>query len=108
MFARLFLRLQAARNARQTEDRAAPGPVPSLLVQGIAVRFSDSGHGPAVKGVLRPHICLPAGIDGILTKPELDAVLIHEVTHARRRDNLIRLIHEVWVNACSGSIPSCG
>jgi len=45
--------------------------------------------------VLRPHICLPTGIDGILTKPELDAVLLHELTHARRRDNLIRLIHEV-------------
>jgi beta-lactamase regulating signal transducer with metallopeptidase domain len=95
MFARLFLRLRAERNARQTEDRDAPDPTTSLLVHGIAVRFTDGGQGPAVKGVLRPHICLPAGIDGILTKPELDAVLLHELTHARRRDNLIRLIHEV-------------
>jgi hypothetical protein len=62
MFARLFLRLQAERNARQTEDRDAPDPTPSLLVHGIAVRFTDSGQGPAVKGVLRPHICLPAGM----------------------------------------------
>jgi len=95
MFARLSLRLQAERNARQSEDRDAPSPTPSLLLHGIAVRFTDRGHGPAVKGVLRPHICLPTGIDGILTKPELDAVLLHELTHARRRDNLIRLIHEV-------------
>jgi beta-lactamase regulating signal transducer with metallopeptidase domain len=31
----------------------------------------------------------------MLSRPELDAVLIHEVTHARRRDNLIRLICEI-------------
>jgi len=30
-----------------------------------------------------------------LSEHELNAVLIHELTHARRRDNLIRLIHEV-------------
>ena len=31
----------------------------------------------------------------MLSARELDAVLIHEVTHARRRDNLIGLIHEI-------------
>jgi beta-lactamase regulating signal transducer with metallopeptidase domain len=31
----------------------------------------------------------------MLSPDELDAVLIHELTHARRRDNLIRLIHEL-------------
>jgi len=31
----------------------------------------------------------------VLSEHELNAVLIHEVTNARRRDNLIRLIHEV-------------
>jgi beta-lactamase regulating signal transducer with metallopeptidase domain len=48
-----------------------------------------------VDGVLYPHISLPSGIDQILTEDELAAVLMHEVTHAKRRDNLIRLIHEV-------------
>ena len=54
---------------------------------------------PAVVGLLRPQISLPAGIDRLLTKQELDAVLIHELQHARRRDNLIRLIHEVTLCA---------
>jgi beta-lactamase regulating signal transducer with metallopeptidase domain len=38
---------------------------------------------------------LPAGIDHLLSRHELNAVLMHELTHARRRDNLIRLVHEV-------------
>jgi beta-lactamase regulating signal transducer with metallopeptidase domain len=31
----------------------------------------------------------------LLSKKELDAVLIHEVTHARRRDNLVGLLYEI-------------
>jgi len=50
---------------------------------------------PAVEGVLRPRISLPAGIGEVLSDGELDAVLIHERIHVRRRDNLIRLIHEL-------------
>ena len=53
------------------------------------------GHGPAVHGLLRPHIHLPNGIDRLLTADELDAVLLHERRHADRRDNLIRLLHEL-------------
>jgi Zn-dependent protease with chaperone function len=30
----------------------------------------------------------------LLSEPEINAVLIHELTHARRRDNLTRLIYE--------------
>jgi hypothetical protein len=36
-----------------------------------------------------------SGIDRLLNDRELDAVLIHEMTHARRRDNLVCLIHEI-------------
>jgi hypothetical protein len=50
--------------------------------------------GPAVSGLLRPRIVLPHDIDDVLTPEELEAVVLHERTHARRRDNLIRLIYE--------------
>jgi beta-lactamase regulating signal transducer with metallopeptidase domain len=50
--------------------------------------------GPAVSGLLRPRIVLPHDIDRTLTREELDAVVLHELTHARRRDNLICLLYE--------------
>jgi beta-lactamase regulating signal transducer with metallopeptidase domain len=46
-------------------------------------------------GLARPRISLPIGIYRLLSEAELTAVLIHELTHAKRRDNLIRLVHEI-------------
>jgi beta-lactamase regulating signal transducer with metallopeptidase domain len=67
----------------------------SFMADGIPVSF-DSGHpAPAVCGVLYPRILLPTGIDRLLSRKELDAVLLHEMAHAKRHDNLIRLLYEV-------------
>ena len=68
-------------------------------------------RGPAVAGLLRPRIFLPEGLDRLLTRDELDAVFIHELRHAKRRDNLIRLIHEMslcilWFHPLVWSIGS--
>jgi beta-lactamase regulating signal transducer with metallopeptidase domain len=99
MFVRLCLRIRADhRDARATGGESVLNPRLSLLAHGVPVRFADSRQGPAVDGVLRPHISLPNGIERLLSEHELSAVLIHEVTHARRRDNLIRLIHEVGLS----------
>jgi beta-lactamase regulating signal transducer with metallopeptidase domain len=96
MFARLLVRLHRDRR----DESIAGGSNPTLLkrrflAHGVPVTLSAAGQGPSVDGVLRPHISLPLGIDRLLNDRELDAVLIHEVTHARRRDNLIGLIHEI-------------
>ena len=96
MLARLGWRLRADhRAARAAAGRGALDPRPSFLARGVPVRFAESRRAPAVDGVLRPQISLPDGIDRLLSEDELDAVLIHELTHARRRDNLIRLVYEV-------------
>jgi beta-lactamase regulating signal transducer with metallopeptidase domain len=96
MSIRLCLRLRAeGRDTRARSQLNSFGERPGFLAHGVPVRFTGSRQSPAVDGVLRPHISLPNGIDRLLTEHELNAVLIHEVTHARRRDNLIRLIYEV-------------
>ena len=48
---------------------------------------------PSVVGVFRPVLLLPEGIDAHLTPLQLKSVLLHEIAHVRRRDNLTGLIH---------------
>jgi beta-lactamase regulating signal transducer with metallopeptidase domain len=100
MFARLCFRIWAVRREDQAANsQSALEPGRNFIADGVPVRFAESRHAPAVHGFLRPHISLPKGIERLLSEHELNAVLIHELTHARRRDNLIRLIHEIGLSA---------
>jgi beta-lactamase regulating signal transducer with metallopeptidase domain len=92
MLVRLHRRIRAERHGTGTER-------PAFLAHGVPVQFAASGQGPEMAGVLRPRISLPAGIDRLLSEPELNAVLIHELTHAKRRDNLTRFIYELGLCA---------
>jgi beta-lactamase regulating signal transducer with metallopeptidase domain len=71
----------------------------SFLAHGIPVSFDNRHPVPSVRGILHPHILLPVGIDRVLSGQEFNAVLLHEVVHARRRDNLIRLFYELFLCA---------
>ena len=94
MCTRLLLRMRSEyRDA--AVDQKAENPSRRFLAQGVPVTFAASAQSPAVNGLLRPYIVLPDGIERLLSRHELHAVLIHELTHARRRDNLIRLVYEV-------------
>lgn len=96
MLTRLALRIRSEhRDEQSTSRQTAHDERRSFLAHGIPVRFATTRQAPAVDGVLNPYISLPRDIDRLLSKHELNAVLIHELTHAKRRDNLIRLIHEV-------------
>lgn len=94
MLVRLISRLRRGR--REVQVPADRNDVTSSFVaDGIPVSFDSRHLAPAVAGVLNPRILLPTGIDRLLDRQELNAVLLHEVAHAKRRDNLIRLLYEV-------------
>jgi beta-lactamase regulating signal transducer with metallopeptidase domain len=84
-----------ARAQNDRRDAAVADLTPSFLTQGVPVRLSATAQEPSVDGLLRPHISLPLRMARLLSEKELDAVLIHEITHVRRRDNLIGLLYEV-------------
>jgi bla regulator protein BlaR1 len=48
---------------------------------------------PGVFGIRRPVLLLPQGIEHRLTPDQLDAIVAHEVSHARRHDNLTGAAH---------------
>ena len=56
---------------------------------------SGSSIEPSVFGLFRPVLVWPAGLSARLTDEELEAILLHELSHGRRRDNLTAALHMV-------------
>jgi uncharacterized protein (TIGR03435 family) len=50
---------------------------------------------PGVFGIRKPVLLLPVGITERLTPVQFEAIVAHELTHARRHDNLAAAIHMV-------------
>lgn len=61
----------------------------STCRRAIDLRQADTTREPAIVGVLTPVIVWPAGLSDSLTDDELEAVLVHEIAHVKRHDNLM-------------------
>lgn len=59
----------------------------------VRVVSSDAPLEPGVFGIWRPVLFWPAGVSEHLADAQLEAILAHEVSHIRRRDNLTAAIH---------------
>ena len=58
----------------------------------VAVATSSRLASPVVVGVLRPLILLPAAVLVNCTPRQIEMILIHELGHVRRHDNLVLLL----------------
>jgi bla regulator protein blaR1 len=61
----------------------------------IALLASDGSPEPGVFGILRPVLLWPSGVGARLGDAQVEAILAHELTHVRRRDNLAAAIHMI-------------
>ncbi len=60
-------------------------------------RIKPSSPALTVAGVCEPKVLLSDAAAAVLTSPELEAALKHEIVHVRRRDNLKKLLFRLFV-----------
>lgn len=60
---------------------------PAVGSRALPVLLAASRIEPGVFGLFRPVLLWPAGLSQQLQQPQLQAILAHELWHARRRDN---------------------
>jgi uncharacterized protein (TIGR03435 family) len=91
-----FLGVALARFRSWLRIRAAVRASTPIDIQAtVAVRSSPGLLEPGVVGLLRPVVLFPEGILKRLPPSQLDAVIAHELSHIKRRDNLTAAIHMV-------------
>jgi beta-lactamase regulating signal transducer with metallopeptidase domain len=66
---------------------------PLAISAPLPVLTSSAPVEPGLFGIIRPVLILPDGIQARLSTREMDAILVHEFCHFRRRDNLTAAVH---------------
>jgi Zn-dependent protease with chaperone function len=65
------------------------------IARRVAVGVSERVVAPMAVGILRPTILLPAAVLAGHTPAQLEMILLHELAHIRRADNLINVLQRV-------------
>ncbi|HUG93695.1 MAG TPA: efflux RND transporter periplasmic adaptor subunit, partial [Planctomycetaceae bacterium] len=88
------------RNSRLLMDGEIVGRCSTLagslgIARRVALAVCDRLAGPVLVGVVRPCILLPPAALSGWTPQQLDMVLLHELAHIRRWDNLVNLVQRL-------------
>ena len=59
----------------------------------VHLMLSQAMMEPAICGILRPVLLWPRGLSERLEDDEIEAIVAHELTHVKRRDNLTAAVH---------------
>lgn len=80
---------------RRVLRSSSPIHLVELPVKDISVRVVSSASlmEPAAFGILTPVLVVPDGISDRMTTEQFQAILIHEMSHVHRRDNLTMTMH---------------
>ncbi len=70
------------------------GELAAMLEVKVPVRLLESGlvKVPMVAGFLKPFILIPIGLIANLPAEQVEAILLHELAHIRRRDFMVNLV----------------
>jgi len=100
-FALLASGLIGIERLRRDSQPLAGGPIPQTcqrlaralgLARPVAVALCDRLRGPVLVGVVRPLILLPPAAVCGWSPEQIEMVLLHELAHIRRHDNLVNLL----------------
>jgi beta-lactamase regulating signal transducer with metallopeptidase domain len=65
------------------------------ITRRVSVRFCGRIAAPVLVGLVRPVILLPSGLLGSLGPDQVEMMLLHELAHVRRWDNLVNFFQRV-------------
>ncbi len=97
------VRIRAARAAAQPFPSVRLAQLPEWVAANdgrFTLMMSDRVAAPSMLGFGRPMVAVPPGWLARLSDEALDAVLLHEMAHAERRDDLVDLAQGLVLAAC--------
>lgn len=85
-------------NSEEVDPGLLSGEVKAALQEfprAVSLRISDSVRMPAAIGFLRPAVVIPRWFLKEISPAELEQVVLHELTHLRRRDDWTNLAQKI-------------